>query len=127
MNKIINCLLLFIFLLVTFKQSDNPIKTKLYLFLITTIFQIILISISDIKKKNKVNYKSIVNRSLLVGLTSILGYSLYHDLFNINDNITNIIISYTTSKILHSIILSTMIMLPVINYKFLFEDEIKYD
>ena len=123
MNKIINCLLLFIFIIITFKQSENPIKTKLYLFLITTIFQVIIIAISNITKKNKIDYKSIKNKSLLVGLTSIVGYSLYHDLFNIDDKTTSIILSYTTNKITHSIIMSSMIMLPVINYKILFEDD----
>ena len=124
MNKITNCFLLFIFLCISFKQFDNPIKTKLYLFLITTIFQIIVVSINNIKNKNKINYKFIINRSMLVGLTSVIGYSFYHDLYNINDNLTNIIINYTTNKILHSIILASIIMFPVINYKLIFEDDL---
>lgn len=108
--------------MLTFKQSNNPIITKVYLFLMTAIFQVMIISIDNIKSKSKIKYKSILNKSLLVGLSSVVGYSLYHDLFNINDSITSIIVPYTTNKLTHSMIITTMIIIPVIIYKILFEE-----
>lgn len=76
-------LFVFVFVLLSVKlpniQSDNYIKHKFILFITIFTFNFLLDLIKQIKKGCKINIYDISLRSLLVGLLSILAYSVYMD------------------------------------------------
>ena len=78
-------------------MDNNPIKCKLYIFLITFIIQLIINFIDNMNCNNDVN--KLIKKSMLYGLFNIIGYSIYIDLdiFIIKDyfmNYNNIYIKY---------------------------------
>jgi len=97
-NYIIWLIILYLFFLSFINGMDNnPIKCKLYIFLITFIIQLIINFIDNMNCNNDVN--KLIKKSMLYGLFNIIGYSIYIDLdiFIIKDyfmNYNNIYIKY---------------------------------
>jgi hypothetical protein len=88
MNLIVNFIICFIILYLFFLSfintniDDNPIKYKLYIFSIITFIQM-SINLSEIINNNcEFNIMPIIKKSILYGLFSIIGYSIYID-FNL--------------------------------------------
>lgn len=86
MNIFTNIVFTFIFLnLMTFFKfpdvtSRSFIKNKFIIFVSMFFFQMALDIIAKMKNKCKINIKVIVEKSLMISLYSILGYSCYTDL-----------------------------------------------
>lgn len=88
MNIFTNLVFTFIFLnLITFFKfpdvtSRSFIKNKSIIFIAMFFFQMALDLIAKMKNKCKINMKIIVEKSLMISLYSILGYSCYTDLIH---------------------------------------------
>ena len=88
MNIFTNLVFTFIFLnLITFFKfpdvtSRSFIKNKSIIFISMFFFQMALDLIAKMKNKCKINMKIIVEKSLMISLYSILGYSCYTDLIH---------------------------------------------
>lgn len=115
MNVITNTLLIFIFIFVSLIigvpgiDSDNIIKNKVYLFGGILIFQLLLTSIYKLRYKCKnIDIKKITNESIMVGILSIIGYSIYIDLLNMSST-RYLIMPYLSSKNSHAFMISTII------------------
>lgn len=121
MNVLTNSIIIFFFLLFTFTfnfttESDNLIKNKIYLYILSCIFQLLTIAIYKIKKNCKTNLKNLINNSLITGTFVVIGYSIYVDLFNIEET-RNYLLPYTNNKFIHSVLISTIIFLFVLSAK----------
>jgi hypothetical protein len=93
MNMFINALLIFIFIivLITIKvldiSSNNLITNKIYFFCSIFLFQLLIQSIYTLKYtklEQNINIKLLINNALTIAVFSIIGYSIYFDLLNIN-------------------------------------------
>ena len=117
MNIINNSVFIFIFLIFIFninfsENAENLIKNKAYLFIISSIFQLLIMAIYKIKYNCKSKFKNLFNNSLITGVFIVIGYSIYIDLLNI-ESTRNILLPYisTNNKFIHSVIISTIISL----------------
>lgn len=81
-NYIINFVILYLFFLsfINLSNEENPIKYKLFIFSIITFIQIIINITDNLTNNCNFNILKIINKSILYGLFSIIGYSIYNDL-----------------------------------------------
>jgi len=110
-NILLICIFTFIILIVGVPglNTTNLIQNKLFLFMCIFIFQLLLRSISNIKKNcSNVTIKDIMNDALSMATSSVLGYSIFIDLLNMAET-RNYIIEYTNNKYTHSIMISVII------------------
>jgi hypothetical protein len=115
MNVITNSLLIFIFIFTSLiigipgLDNDNIFKNKIYLFAGLFIFQLLLKSIYKLKYKcSNIDIKIIINESIMMGIYSVIGYSLYIDLLNMAST-RNYIIPHLDNKHSQVFIISSII------------------
>lgn len=79
-------LTIFIYVLLFFGipdiTNDNYLIHKLLLFIAVFIFYYIVQLIKKIKNKCQINSREMLEKSLFVGLLTVIGYSVYVDLIN---------------------------------------------
>ncbi len=115
MNIITNTLLLFVFIYISLiigvpgLEHANLIKDKIFLFCGIFIFQLLLKSIYKMRNKCKnIDIKSIIQESFFVAMLSVIGFSLYIDLLNM-ENTRPYIVSFIGNPNSHSFIISSII------------------
>jgi len=85
MNPFFNLLLLFLFVIAVFYfvidvSNQRFLMDKLIIFVAMFFFQFVLMLISKVINKCKININELVNECLRVALVSVIGYSVYTDL-----------------------------------------------
>jgi len=130
MNIIINIFLLFIFIYGTTLigipglMHDNLILNKLYIFIGIFLFQLIFDLIENTKNIKQKKLSEIIKDSVSIAIISVIGYSIYLDLLQMNST-HNIMSNITSTKYINSAILSGIISIFVFIIKIieLFIDE----
>lgn len=90
MNLFTNLLFTFIFLniIIHFNlpnmNNDSYIQNKFMLFISVFLFQVAIAIIVSIKNNCKIIFKNIIQNSLMQAIFSVIGYSVYVDLINMN-------------------------------------------
>ena len=97
-------------------QSQKLLSNKLLLFISTIIFKIIYDSIVSIKNKCTNKISSILDNSLLMGISTIIGYSIFIDI-NLLSNNNQYFNDALNSKLLTSLIISGIIALTVLVFR----------
>jgi len=115
MNIITNTLLIFVFIYISLiigvpgLEHANLIKDKLFLFTGIFIFQLLLKSIYKLRNRCKnIDIKNIIQESFLVAMLSVIGFSIYIDLLNM-ENTRSYIVSFLNNRNSHSFIISLVI------------------
>ena len=85
MNPFFNILLLFLYIIAVFYfvidvNNQNYLVDKLVIFIAIFFFQFVLMLISKIINKCKIETDQLINESLRIALVSVIGYSVYTDL-----------------------------------------------
>lgn len=117
MNLLLKLIIFYIFLFLSIvsgigsKDKNNIIKNKLYLFAGVFIFQFVLNIIDDYTKTGKAHTQinKIIDDSLQIATTSVIGYSIYIDLL-LMDSTKKWIAPYIGSKAKNSFSISFIII-----------------
>jgi len=133
MNIINNIIIIFIFIVISLKfnitslNTDNILKNKLLLFFSIFILQTVLLYIHKIKNNCK-TFKNVFNDSFTFSLLTIIGYSIYIDLINIqytSNILSNWFIDYDSNIFLASSIISLFLIFSMTIKLIIFEKDDK--
>ena len=122
MNIIKNVLLIFVFLFVSIVigipgiETNNLIKSKIYLFGGAMIFQLLLKSMYKLRYKCKTDLKSLINDAIITAVLCVVGFSVFIDLINM-ENTRNVIIPYLENKNTQAFIIAAIISVFVLSAK----------
>lgn len=122
MNIIKNVLLIFVFLFVSIVigipgiETNNLIKSKIYLFGGVMIFQLLLKSMYKLRYRCKTNLKSLINDSIITAILCVVGFSIFVDLINM-EGTRDMIVPYLENKNTQALIISSIISSFVLSAK----------
>ena len=115
MNIITNLLILYVVLFGSIyfgneiKPTTTIIENKIYLFFGVFFVQCFLHIANKIRDKCKVDLNKIVSDSSITGLLTVIGYSIFNDLYSI-DSTRAYILSYRDNKFATILIMTSLIV-----------------
>ena len=137
MNTFINIffVFIFIFIILYFKapniSNNNYILHKLIIFALLFIYQFMLLIMSKVKNKCKIDFSEVFKYSIETAIVGVIGYSIYTDLqyYKLNDD--PLFVTDQNMQYLYITIIITLLLTFVNTIKLLFGyrpyDCIKYE
>lgn len=132
MNAFINIFFIFIFIftILFFRMPDidntNYLSHKLTLFSLLFLYQTLLLILSKMKSKCKINPAEILIAGIETATIGVVGYSIYTDLqyydFNVGNSLGSFDYSYVSrpTQYLHITVIITLLLTMVNTFKLLF-------
>lgn len=126
MNTFINIffVFIFIFIILYFKapniSNNNYILHKLIIFALLFIYQFMLLVMSKIKNKCKIDFSEVFKYSMETAIVGVIGYSIYTDLqyYKLNDD--PLFVTDQNMQYLYITIIITLLLTFVNTIKLLF-------